>query len=94
MSTFDIFDTPARQRMASATGRLLGRLVLAASGIQVRHRRHREARVRRDAFETMRGLDDHILRDIGLTRADVEYGMSLPVELDAARILKREKHLR
>ena len=47
-------------------------------------RMHRDAR---DAFLNMLTLEDKILDDIGITREDVKWAASLPVEVNASRAL-------
>jgi uncharacterized protein YjiS (DUF1127 family) len=45
---------------------------------------------RRRRFTDLRRLDDHMLRDIGLTRDDLSWGTSLPLSEDAvARVRRR-----
>ena len=41
----------------------------------------------RDAFLTMLTLEDKILDDIGVTRDDVKWAASLPIEVNASRAL-------
>jgi uncharacterized protein YjiS (DUF1127 family) len=43
----------------------------------------------RRAFETMLALDEVILRDIGVSRDEVEWASRLPMEFHAARELKK-----
>ncbi|MDJ1017389.1 MAG: DUF1127 domain-containing protein [Paracoccaceae bacterium] len=49
---------------------------------------------RRKGFKHMLELDDHMLRDIGVTRADVAYCAELPLSVDAATVLRRLSHER
>ena len=44
---------------------------------------------RRRRFTDLRHLDDHMLRDIGLTRDDLAWGASLPLSEDAAVQIRR-----
>ncbi len=46
-------------------------------------------RRRRKQFNTLLGLDDHMLDDIGVTRAEVEAASSLPLSVNAAIELRR-----
>ena len=48
------------------------------------HRR----RESRDAFKHLMSLDDVLLRDIGVTRADVEWAAQLPLKVNAAHALQ------
>lgn len=49
--------------------------------------RRREQRESRDAFSHLLKLDDSLLLDIGVTRADVERAANLPLTEDAAQVL-------
>ena len=49
--------------------------------------RRREQRDSRDAFAHLLKLDDNLLQDIGVTRADVECAAKLPLAEDAAKAL-------
>ncbi|WP_075996766.1 DUF1127 domain-containing protein [Salaquimonas pukyongi] len=49
---------------------------------------HRQHRLNRAAVERMLGLEDHMLHDIGLTRADVEWANRLPLSVNAATELE------
>jgi uncharacterized protein YjiS (DUF1127 family) len=66
---------------------------LAASGFAARLKswsvERRQQRLRRDAFNTLLRVDDHILADItGLTRAQVEHAASLPLSVDATAVIR------
>ena len=47
------------------------------------------ARRRRRGFKKLLDLDDHMLDDIGVTRAEVEIAVGLPVFVNAADELRR-----
>ena len=47
--------------------------------------RRRESR---DAFRHLLSLDESLLRDVGVTRADVEWAAQLPLSVNAARALQ------
>ena len=49
--------------------------------------RRREQRESRDAFAHLLNLDDSLLHDIGVTRAEVERAARLPLAEDAAQVL-------
>ena len=51
-------------------------------------RRHRQ-RIEREAFRRVLALDEHMLKDIGVTRGDVIWAANLPIERSAARELQR-----
>ena len=55
----------------------VGLLATIATWWQNRARRHR--------FEALLELDDYMLDDIGLTRAEIEWGTTLPIDRNAAR---------
>ena len=65
-------------RLAPARNRILGGLAALA-----------RAAVRRRRFNRLRDLDDHMLEDIGVTRAEVEIATRLPFSHDAAEELRR-----
>ena len=47
------------------------------------------------ALAQLRGFDDHLLRDIGVTRADVDWAAGLPLTVNAAIALEeRSAHRR
>ena len=68
---------------------LAQRFLFALDRFRARRRTLRERRLARLAFADMRRLDDHMLDDIGLRGDDVRWGMSLPLEIDAARAVRR-----
>ena len=49
----------------------------------------RQRRMDRQAFQHMIALDDHILRDIGVTRSDVIWASRLPLSQNAALELQK-----
>ena len=49
----------------------------------------KELREKRDACNAMLLLEDAMLRDIGVTRANVEWASKLPLEMNAAEELRR-----
>ena len=51
-------------------------------------KRIREARARRQ-MRKMLNLDDHMLRDLGLTRGDIRTATRMPMSVDAATELHR-----
>jgi len=44
----------------------------------------RQHKIDRDAFKHLLSLDDSLLKDIGVTRADVTWASQLPKSVDAA----------
>lgn len=51
-------------------------------------KRRREQRENRDAFAHLLKLDDMLLQDIGVTRAEVERAARLPLAENAAQVLR------
>ncbi|MEO0329018.1 MAG: DUF1127 domain-containing protein [Pseudomonadota bacterium] len=56
--------------------------------------RRRAERVSRNALATVARLDDKMLRDIGLTRHEVNHAMQLPLSVDAALLLETNRRKR
>lgn len=56
-----------------------------------RHLSNRQARIDRAAFRQMLSLEDEILDDIGVTRANVEWASQLPIHQSAAQALDATK---
>ena len=60
-------------------------------------RLRRQQRINRQAFQQLLYLDDHLLRDTGYHRADLEDANNLPLDVNAAqavKLMKSERHLR
>ncbi|MCF6273516.1 MAG: DUF1127 domain-containing protein [Rhodobacteraceae bacterium] len=57
-------------------------------------RTRREQRINRAVFKNLLALDEHILKDIGVTRGDVIWAANLPIEKNAACELERLKSLK
>ena len=55
---------------------------------------YRQNRINRLAFRAVLRLDDHMLRDIGLTRDDVLWADQLPMSRSAAKELNKVSKLR
>ena len=55
------------------------------------HKKRRQVRLDRAAFQQMLTLDDDVLDDIGVTRSDVEWANQLPIQFSAARALQTRK---
>ena len=63
-------------------------LLLRISEQQIQARRLRKShRDARDAFRRTLRLDDNLLDDIGVTREEVEWAATLPLEVNASRAL-------
>ncbi|MCO5133007.1 MAG: DUF1127 domain-containing protein [Phyllobacteriaceae bacterium] len=73
---------------ASGAGRALEWLaqtiIGAFSRLSMAIRIRRQRKLDRSAVQYMLGLEDHMLRDIGLTRGDVEWANRLPLSVNAA----------
>ena len=79
---------PSRSRWIGAGSRaLMARL----RRLFETYRQHRE---RRDAFRNLLRLDDQILDDIGVTRAEVACAARLPLRLNASDALAAKAHAR
>lgn len=65
---------------------LASRLVSSA---KKRWAKHMKRRTDRAAFRYMLTLDDEILDDIGVTRANVEWASQLPLEMSASAELEK-----
>lgn len=63
--------------------------ILQTLATRLRHKleTHREHRVTRRAFMNTFRLDDRMLDDIGVTREEVEWAASLPLEVNASHAL-------
>jgi len=55
---------------------------------QKRRATRREQVVTRRAFQTLHSMDEALLRDIGVTRHEVEWASQLPMHTNAARALR------
>ena len=66
-----------------------GGSLLSAVAQKVRHAY--AIRRRRAAFARMLDLDQAVLDDIGLTRADIYWGLSLPLEENAAVVVRNKR---
>lgn len=49
---------------------------------------------RRDAFKRLQLLDQRTLKDIGLTKGDIDWASKLPIEQNAALELQRVRNTR
>lgn len=48
-----------------------------------------QRRIDRQAFAQLLSLDDHILRDLGVTRADIIWAKKLPIDTNASGELEK-----
>jgi len=70
------------RRLTDAAARWLdARRALAAE--------RRRQRLNRQAFRALLGKEDWVYRDMGTTKADVEWAAGLPLEANASRELER-----
>ncbi len=83
MTTTCLTPTAARPQfdLRAKLGALISRISTALD-------RYSQQRLARAAFKNMLTLDDAMLDDIGVTRAEVEKAAGLPLEANAARSLK------
>lgn len=63
---------------------------LLMSGLRGMFEAYRRDKIKRDAFLNLLCLDDKILDDIGLTRAEVERAARLPLRVNASHVLAAE----
>ena len=61
----------------------------AARGVKETLDRRAMQRIDRDAFRHLLSLDDEMLADIGVNRADVEWASNLPLSFNASQELER-----
>ena len=67
---------------------LLHNCRLVVSSVRKHLEDRKQHRISRDAFNNLLTLDDRTLKDIGVTRGQVEWASKLPKNLDAARELE------
>lgn len=68
---------------------LLRRLTQQFEYIRQRLEKRRDLKQARAAFLNVAHLDDRLLEDIGVTREEVQWAASLPLEMNAALELKK-----
>ncbi len=73
-----------RTTIVAPVGTTLAHFLLQAAGLTMKVARAIE---RRHALNQLGRLDDHMLRDIGLTRSDVRDAASEPIWRDATHVL-------
>lgn len=88
-----IFEHHHASHAQSRPGALARRLASAAAS-WLAHRRcialeRRRQRLDRQAFRALLGKEEWVYRDMGTTKADVEWAAGLPLEFNAARELDR-----
>lgn len=74
MTHTDFGRTHSGHPIQTLSGQLIERLRM------IRRRRH---------FKRLLDLDDHMLKDVGVTRGEVEIASKLPLSVDAATELRR-----
>lgn len=70
---------------------LAGAPTKAASRIKNWRANHKAARLARDAFMQLAWQDDRILCDTGVTREEVDQAVAMPVHVNAAVVLSRNR---
>ena len=80
------FSKPATQ---TGGERLTGAARAVVSQVSQFLAKRRQQRIDRDAFRHLLTLDNEILDDIGVSRADVEWASSLPLTFNASQELER-----
>ncbi|MFK5977285.1 MAG: DUF1127 domain-containing protein [Rhizobiaceae bacterium] len=76
-------------RPAGLISRLISAVGIRLESHRKRLQAYRQNRTNRLAFRTVLRLDDHMLRDIGLTRDDVLWADQLPMSRSAAKELNK-----
>ena len=90
MTVFDHHDTRSLQTRPGALARRLADLASAGFGrLRARAAESRRRRLDRQAFLTLLGKEDWLYRDVGVSRADIEWAARLPLHMNAARELDR-----
>lgn len=85
--TTDCFVAPRAGKNLNWWTRTASLLKRWLEAIVARHRKRRQQRIDRQAFQQMRLLDDDILDDIGVTRSNVEWASQLPIHQSASQAL-------
>ena len=67
---------------------------LSAARLRAWAAEREQRRIDRAAFRTLLGLDDQMLRDIGVTRDEVRRAANLPLSVNAAQELDAVKRAR
>ena len=89
--TCDCVANQAGTTQGSFISRALNALKVAIENRLAAYRIKRQARIDRAAFQQMLRLDDDILDDIGVTRANVEWASQLPLHESAGLALEATK---
>ena len=82
-----VASTPCVGRTSFAT-RIVNSLKRKFADELAQYQRNRQTRIDREAFRQMLSLDDELLDDIGVTRANVEWASQLPIHQSAAQALE------
>lgn len=90
MTVFDNHDGYSRHARPGA----LARRLADAAACWLHHQRiraveRRRQRLDRQAFLNLLGREDWVYRDMGISKADVEWASRLPLHMNAARELDR-----
>ena len=85
--------THFERNAATLSSRFLSTLTAFLQRIHEWHRHHRALKNDRAAFMQMLRLDDSMLNDIGVTREDVAWAASLPLDVNAARAVRERAKL-
>lgn len=88
MTVFE-FDTDRHGRTEGLTRRMARWVSDTLRNIQLRAAERRRDHLNRQAFKTLLGKEDWVYRDMGISRADVEWAAQLPAHINAARELER-----
>ena len=88
MAAHDWIDTSPRDNV-SLTRRIVDGIAAIGRNWLANHLRHRQQRIDRDAFLALLGKEGWVYRDMGVSRADVEWAARLPLHVNAGRELEK-----
>ena len=90
MTVFDHHDMQSLQTRPGALARRLADLAITGfDRLRASAAERRRRRLDRQAFLVLLGKEDWVYRDMGISRADVEWAARLPPHINAARELDR-----
>lgn len=86
--------THSERLVAPSSSRFLTILSAVLARVRERHQQLRSLKDARAAFMTLVHQDDRVLDDVGVTREEVLWAASLPLEANAALALRERAVLR
>ena len=88
MTAHDCIDTSPRHSV-SLTRRVVDGIAASGRNWLARYLRRRQQRIDRDAFLSLLGKEGWVYRDMGVSRANVEWAARLPLHVNAGRELEK-----